>query len=82
MLERAVADGRGFVAEVSKLWKQNSSCKMDFAVSFMLVLLFLSCLPPSSGNCLLERECSVRMRLKNKVFSKSPKPQVDRNKQM
>lgn len=53
---------------------------MDFAVSFMPVLPFLSCLPPSLGNRLLERECCVRMRLKNKVFSKSVKPQVDRNK--
>lgn len=82
MLERAAADGRGFVAEVSKLWKQHSLCKIDFAVSFMLVLPFLSCLLPSSGNRLFERECCVRMRLKNKVFSKSVKPQVDRNKQM
>lgn len=53
---------------------------MDFAVSFVLVLPFLSCSPLSSGNCLLERECCVTMRLKNKVFSKSLKPQVERNK--
>lgn len=80
MLEWAAADGRGFVAEVWKLWKQHSFCKMDFAVRFMLVLPFLSCSPPSSGTRL--KECRVRMRLKNKVFSKSVKPQVDRSKQM
>lgn len=54
---------------------------MDFAVSFMLVLLFLFCSPPSSGNCLLERECSVRMRLKNKVFPKSLSEASGRQKQ-